>query len=179
MSLPCNLNDETNLHASIFVCTAETIYYKQALVWKLFLSYFLNSFPCFLTCTVVIIVVFLWVPPHCIMRCFIINDELILRRTAGIDTCLNVDSAKFCLLTYLKTFETFFCLFIKQHLIRRVVKYFCSTCNAVLLKYWFVKLCHFLNVFKFVVMLFLNFLTAKLRKKIYISQLSSSKIKSI
>ena len=69
------------------------------------------------------------------MRGFIIYNELVFRRTSSVNTSLYVDSAKFCFLTYFITLETFFCLFVEQYFIRRIVKYFCCTSNTVLFEY--------------------------------------------
>ena len=92
----------------------------------------------------VVVVVFFGIPPYCVVRSLVINDELILRRTASVDTGLYVDCTEFCFLTYLEALKALFCLLVEQYLVRRIVEYFCCTCNSVLLKYALVKLCHFL-----------------------------------
>ena len=144
MSLPSNLNDETNLHTCVLVSTAETINYEKTLVRKLLLSDVLNSCPSFLRSTVVIVMVFLRIPPYCIVRVLIINDELILRRTTSVDTSHYVYCTKLSLLTSFIALKTLFCFLIEQYFVRRIVQYFCCTCNTVLLKYALIKLCHFL-----------------------------------
>ncbi len=64
VSLPCYLNDEANLHASVAVCAAITINDIQLLVAQLFLCNLLDSFPSLKARAVVIVVILLRVPPY-------------------------------------------------------------------------------------------------------------------
>ena len=130
--LPCYLNDETYLHTCILVCTAETIYYEQLLIRKLLLSDLLNGVPCLWSCLVVIVVILLRIPPYSVVRCSIVNDELVFRRTTSVNTSHYVNCTELSLLTNLKTLETFLSLLIEQYLIRRIVENLSCTCDSVL-----------------------------------------------
>ena len=132
VSLPSNLNDETNSHTCILVSTAETVYYIEVLVAELFLSDSLNLVPNFLRHRVVIVLVLLCCPPYSVLRVLVHHDVLVLRRTTGVDTCLNVNCTKLCLLTYFEALETCLCLLFEQLLVRRIVSDYCRTSNAVL-----------------------------------------------
>ena len=143
VSLPCHLNDKAHLHACIFVGTAEAIYDKKTLIGQLFLCNLFHSSPCFLACTVIIVVIFLRIPPNGIVWSLVIHDKLVLRWATCVDTCHDIDGAELCFVANLKTFETFFRLFIEQNFVRRIVKYLFGTCNTILFEYGFVKLCHF------------------------------------
>ena len=128
VSLPCNLHDEANLHTCVAVCAAETINDIQLLVRELFLGNLLHSVPSLLGSTVVVVVILLRVPPYGVVRSLIVNDELVLRRTTGVDTGEHVDSTQLCLVAYLVALETFLGLLVEQHLIRRIVQNLSSTC---------------------------------------------------
>ena len=94
MCLPSYFHDETDSHSGIFVSAAESIYYEKSLAGKLFDSEFLTSIPCFLSCRMVIIGIFGSVPPNGILGLVIHNDELVFRRTAGVNTCHNVNCSE-------------------------------------------------------------------------------------
>ena len=132
VSLPSNLNDETNCHSCIFVSTTECINYEKTLVRKLFLCKLLNYIPSFLWSRVVIILILRCCPPYCILRILIHNDEFILRRTTCVNTCHYVNSAKLCYLSLFITSECLLGLFFEELLIRRVVNDLCCSCNAIL-----------------------------------------------
>ena len=133
MSLPSHLNDEANLHAGVLVSSAETVNNEQLLVAQLLLCNFLYCSPSLLGSTVVVVLVFLRSPPYCVVRILVVNDELVLRRTAGVDTSHHVYGAELSLLTYLEPLETFLGLLVEQHLIRRIVQNLSSTCDSILL----------------------------------------------
>ena len=121
MSLPSNLNDETDSHSCILVCTAESINYEKSLVGELFLSDILNNSPCSFCHRVVVVLVLVCCPPNCVLGVLIHNDVLIFRGTTCKDTCHNVNGIKLSNLTNLITCKTVFCLFLKEKLVRRVV----------------------------------------------------------
>ena len=128
VSLPCHLHDEANLHACVAVCATEAINNIELLVAELFLGNLLDSFPSLKACAVVIVVILLRIPPYGVVRSGIVNDELVLRRTASVDTCHAVHSAELCLNTLVETLETCLCLLIEQNLVRRIVQNLSSTC---------------------------------------------------
>ena len=113
MCLPSNFNDETDSHTSISVSTAECVNYEKFLIGKFFFCNFFTSVPSFLCCRMVVVLVFIRSPPNCIFGVLIHNDEFIFRRTSCIDTCHNVNSAKFCFLSYFEAFKTCFSLFLE------------------------------------------------------------------
>ena len=114
MSLPSNLNDETNCHTSVVVSTAECIYNEQSLVGQLLLCQILNSCPNVLAHRMVIVLVLIRGPPYSVLRVLVHNDVLILRRTASIDTSLYINSTQLSLFAYLVALETSLSLFLKQ-----------------------------------------------------------------
>ncbi|CUP79381.1 Uncharacterised protein [Segatella copri] len=67
VSLPSNLNDETNSHTSILVSTAETIYNIEILVAELLNSEVLHCTPNLLRHWVVIILIFISSPPYSVL----------------------------------------------------------------------------------------------------------------
>ena len=68
MSLPSNLNDETDSHTGIFICTAECIYNEQSLVGEFFLSDIFYCMPMFPeTCRMVIVLVLIRCPPYSVL----------------------------------------------------------------------------------------------------------------
>ena len=142
MCLPCHFHDKAHLHACVFVGTAEAVDNIEFLVRQLFLSQFLNGFPCLWRSTVVVVLVFVTCPPYRVVRIFIVNDEFVLRTATGIDTRHYVDSTQLGLLSLVETSQTFLRLFVEQHLVGRVVEHFRSTCDAILLQYFLVKLSH-------------------------------------
>ena len=113
MSLPSNLNDETNCHTCILVCSTECIYYEKLLVTELFLSKILNCCPNILFHWMVVVWILRCIPPYCVLRILVHNDIFIFRRTSSVDTCLNVNCTKLCLLTNLVTLKAGFCLFLE------------------------------------------------------------------
>ena len=130
--LPSHLNDEANCKASCCICTAETINNEETLVRKLLLCEFLNNVPSFLACFVVVVGVLRSVPPQGVVRSLIINDELILRRTARVNASHYVYSTEFCLMTYFEALEACFRFLFKQLFVRRIVNDLRCTGNTVL-----------------------------------------------
>ena len=79
MCLPCNLYDETDSHAGIFVCAAECIDYEQSLVGELFLGDFLNSFPCLFASRMVVVFVLVGGPPNGVLGVLVHNNIFVFR----------------------------------------------------------------------------------------------------
>ena len=79
MSLPCNLNDETDGHTGVFVCTAERVNNKQPFIGEFFQGNLLNRIPCFLAGRMVIILIFIGCPPYGVFGVLIHDNELVLR----------------------------------------------------------------------------------------------------
>ena len=136
MRLPSNFHDETNFHAGIFMSSAETIDYEETLIGKFFNRKFFKSLPRFDGAFFIVIGIFGSCPPNftgcAFFSCFIVNNELILRRTTGVNACHNVDCAKFGFLSNVKTFKTGFSFFVEKYFVSRVVKDFGSAGNAIL-----------------------------------------------
>ena len=148
MSLPSNLNDETNRHTGILVGTAESIYNEQLLVGQLGLCQILDSSPYVLAHRMVIVLVLIRGPPYSVLGVLIHNDVLILWRTASIDTGHYINSTQLSLFTYLIALETSLSLFLEQKLIRRIVNNLSSTSNTILAQ---INVCHFaINLFLFI-----------------------------
>ena len=132
MSLPSNFHDETQFQARVRISTAECINNIQFLVRKFFSCQFFNGFPAFFVYRFVVVFIFVRSPPYCIFAGSIFNEEFIFRRTTGVNTCHYVYSAQFSYLTFFKAFQTRFCFFGEQNIIRRVVHNLSSTGNTVL-----------------------------------------------
>ena len=83
MSLPCDFHDEANLHAGVFVSSAESIDYEKPLAGELFLSEFLASVPSLHGSLVVVVRIFRGCPPNLARSTFfgglVVNDELVFR----------------------------------------------------------------------------------------------------
>ena len=126
--LPCHLHDEAHLHAGVAVCAAETVHDIQLLVGELLLCDFLHGIPSLLAGAVVVVMVFFGIPPYCVVRGLVVNDELVLGRAACVDAGHHIDSAQLSLLSLVEACEAFLCLLVEQYLIRGVVQNLCSTC---------------------------------------------------
>ena len=141
MSLPSNLDDETDSHARIFVGAAETIDDIQLiLVGQLLLGRLLGSFPHLLRSRMVIIRILLGVPPNRVLGLLIHDDVLVLRGTAREFTRLHIDSTELGNLANLIARQTRFRLFLEEHLIGRIVEDFLDTSDAILTQ---IDICHF------------------------------------
>ena len=121
MSLPGYLHDEANGHAGFLVGTAEAINHKEALVGELLLGQLLDSGPSLLRSGLVVVLIFVARPPHRVLGVFVHDDELVLGRTASVDTGHHVYGTEFRFLTYLEAFETCLGLFFKELLVGGVV----------------------------------------------------------
>ena len=132
VSLPSNLNDETDCHTGVFVGTAESIYYEQSLVRQFFDSQCFYSIPCFLSSRMVVVFIFICCPPYSVFGILIFYDKFVFRRTTCVDTSHNVDSTQFTFLAFFKAFQSRFCLFFEQHLIRWIVHDLSSSSDAIL-----------------------------------------------
>ena len=113
MCLPSYLNDETDSHTGIFVCTAECINYEKSLVGELFDSDVLYCIPGFLGSRVVIILILIGGPPYSVLGVFIYNDEFVFWRTTCIDTGHNVHCAQLADLSFFVAFQLRFGLLFK------------------------------------------------------------------
>ena len=143
MSLPCNLHNETNLHAGILVGAAESVDDKESLAGKLLEREFLDLFPNFLGHLVVVVGIAFSSPPYFSGSTFfgslVIDNVFVLRRTAGEDTGHDVDSTKFGYLSLVIAFEAGFGLFVVENFVGRVVKNFFYALDSVLGQ---IDLCH-------------------------------------
>ena len=99
---------------------------------KIFLSDLLYCCPCFFACRMIIVLILVRGPPYCVLRVLIHNDELILRRTSGVDTSSDINSTQLGNLSLLIAFQFRLCLLCKQIFIRRIVYNFCSSSNTIL-----------------------------------------------
>ena len=124
VSLPCNLDDETDCHTGIFVRSAERVYDIKFLAGKLFERDILNRFPRFLRCGMVIVLVFVRSPPDGVFGIIVYDDEFVFRRTTRVNTRHNVDGAEFADLTFFITFERRICFGFEKLFIRRIVNNF-------------------------------------------------------
>ena len=61
----------------------------------------------------VIILIFVRCPPYGVFRILIHYDIFVFRRTSGINTCHNVNSAKLADLSFFKALKTWFGLLFK------------------------------------------------------------------
>ena len=97
--------------------TAEAIYNIQLLVRKFLLGDFLNGGPSLLGSAMVIVLIFIRSPPNSVVRILVVNDELVLRRTSGVDTSHYVYGAKLGFLAFFVTYEAVFGFLIEQNLV--------------------------------------------------------------
>ena len=111
--LPCNFNDKTDCHTSIFISSAECIYNEKSLIGELFNCKIFYSSPCFLSSRVIVIFIFVRCPPNCIFGVLIHNDKFIFRGTTSVYTCHYVHCTKFTFLTFFVAFQLRFRLFFK------------------------------------------------------------------
>ena len=117
MCLPCYLDDEADSHTCVLVSATECVDNIEILVAELLDSELLDLCPYILRHWVVVILVALCCPPYGVLRVLVHYNVLVLRRTAGVDTCHDVHSAKLSVLSYLETFETCLCLLLEQLLV--------------------------------------------------------------
>ena len=131
VSLPCHFHDEAHSHAGVFVGTAEAVHYIELLVRELLYGKLLASSPCFFRSLLVVVGIFGGSPPYGVLRFLVENDELVFRRTAGVDTCHHVDSAEFGHYATLEAFEGGEGFLLEEFVVRGVVYNFCCTVDAV------------------------------------------------
>ena len=131
VSLPCNLNDETYSHTGVFVGTAEAVYNIKFLVGKFLKSQFLASFPGFLRCGLVVVLVFRCSPPYCVLGFLVENNKFVFGRTAGVNACENVYCAEFGNITFLVARKARIGLVFEQFFVSGVVNHFGCAFDAV------------------------------------------------
>ncbi len=112
--LPGYFHNEADSHTCIFICTAECINYIELLVGEFFKSQLLQLSPVLFRQFMIVIRIFRRIPPDSIFGVFVHDNVLILRRTACINTCHNIDGTKLCQLTFFVTCQFRFHLFLKQ-----------------------------------------------------------------
>ena len=129
--LPCNLHYETDRHSGILVGSAEEVHYVKLLAGKLIHCKLLACIPCLHGCGLVIVLELIAGPPNGVLRGLIHNDELILRRTSGVDTGHNVYCAKLGELSLLISLKGGIGLCCKELLIGGVVNNLGGIGNAI------------------------------------------------
>ena len=132
VSLPSNFHDEANSETRVLVGAAESIDNEETLVREFLLGKILHNSPSRFRHGVVVVLVTFGGPPNGVLGVLVHNDELILGRTAGVDTRLHVHSAEFGHLTLFVSFEGFLGFFFEELFVRRIVYDFGSTRDAVL-----------------------------------------------
>ena len=147
MCLPRHLHDKANGHARIFICAAECVDDKKALVAELADRNLAYSIPRFLRSAVIVVRILLGGPPNRIMRGLIIDNVLILRRTARIDARHDIDRILHLRhLPALIALEVRAELLAKQLVIVRVVDNLCRARDTVLCQ---INRCHDIYLFLF------------------------------
>ena len=139
MCLPGHFHDEADGHAGVLVGAAESIHDVQALVGELLLGDLLHSFPGFLRCGVVVVLVLVAGPPHGVLGVLVHDDELILGGAAGVDTGHDVDSAQLADLALLVAFQFGLGLLVEQLLVRGIVHDLGRAGDTILAQ---IQLCH-------------------------------------
>ena len=137
--LPGHFHDETDSHAGVLVCAAESIHNVQALVGQLLLCNLLHGSPGFLRSGVVVVLVLVAGPPNGVLGVLVHHDELVLGGTAGVDAGHNVHSAQLADLAHFVAFQAGLGLFLEQLLVRGVIHDLGRAGNAVLAQ---IYLCH-------------------------------------
>ena len=92
--LPCDLHDEADGHARVFIGTAESVDNVQLFAAQLVYRDLFNGLPCLLSGGVVIVFVFVAGPPYGVLAVFVDNDEFILGGAAGVNAGHDVHSVK-------------------------------------------------------------------------------------
>ena len=90
--LPCHFHNEAHWKTCRLVSATECINHVEILVTKFLDSDVLYLAPYFFAHGVVVILVFFRCPPYLVVALCIVNDVLVLRRAAGIDSSHNVYS---------------------------------------------------------------------------------------
>ena len=139
MCLPGHFHDEADGHAGVLVGAAESIHDVQALVGELLLGDLLHSFPGFLRCGMVVVLVLVAGPPHGVLGVLVHDDELILGGAAGVDTGHDVDSAQLADLALLVAFQFGLGLLVEQLLVRGIVHDLGRAGDTILAQ---IQLCH-------------------------------------
>ena len=89
----------------------------------------------------IVVLIFVGSPPDGILGGIVNYNKLVLGRAAGVYAGHDVDSAQLAELALFIALKAGLGLFLKEHLIGRIVDYFRSAGNAVLGK---IDVCHFL-----------------------------------
>ena len=121
VSLPGNLHDETDLQTRVLVGAAERINYVKLLARELLGSDLLQLFPSLLRNGLVIVLVLVGGPPDRILRGFVHHEELVLGRTARIDTRHYVNGSRLGQLTLLIPTQAFLGLLSEQFVVGGIV----------------------------------------------------------
>ena len=132
MSLPSHFHNEAHLEASSSVGTAEGVNDEEPLVAEFSGGDLLEFSPSSLADGLVVVLVFLGSPPYSVLAGFVHHEELVLGRTAGVDTSHYVHRVEFSVLTYLKAFEAGLGFLFEEHFVGGVVKDFSHAGNTVL-----------------------------------------------
>ena len=132
MCLPCNLHDEADSHSGVLVGAAEAIDNIELLVGELLLCDLLDSGPCFLRSGMVVVLVLLACPPDGVLGVLIHDNELVLGRTAGVDTGEDVDSTQLTDVSDFIAGQLGLGLLLEQLLVGRIVDDFSGASDAIL-----------------------------------------------
>ena len=100
MSLPCNFHDEADCKAGVLVGTAESVNHIKGLVAEFLVGNSLERIPSLGCDGLVVVLVFVRCPPDGVLRNRVLNKELVLGRTACVDTCHHVNRAKLGVLAF-------------------------------------------------------------------------------
>ena len=136
--LPGNLHDEANLQARVLVGTAEGINHVELLARELLRGNLLELLPGSLRYGLVVVLILVGSPPDGILGGLVHYEELVLGRTAGIDTRHHVHGAHVGQLTLLVAAKALLRLLTEQLVVGGIVHDFRHTGNPVLLQIHFV-----------------------------------------
>src|SRR5690554_1283847 len=91
--LPSNFHDEANFHASVFICTAKSVYYIYFFSFRKLIGHTTFTIVKCYSCT--------WaincsVPPKCVFSNVVLYKVFVFWRTSCKFTCVNRSSTTFC-----------------------------------------------------------------------------------
>ena len=140
MRLPRHLHDETHRHARVLVRAAERVDHEEALVAQLADRDLAHGVPSLLRRAVIVVLVLGRRPPNRVMRCLVVHNVFILRRTSRVDARHHVDGvAHLRDLPALISLEIGTQLFAEKLVVTRVVNNLGRACNAILCE---INRCH-------------------------------------
>ena len=126
MSLPCHFHHEAYCKTCIGVCAAESVDNIESLVRELLVGDSLEGIPGSGSDGLVVVLVFFGCPPDRVCAGVVLNEELVLGRTAGVDSGHHVDSTELGFLTLFITLKVGVGFVDEELVVAGIVNHLCA-----------------------------------------------------